>query len=119
MAFMHELSVISSIINTVVATAKKEEVTKVHSIELVIGAMNDYEEDWMQKYFDQLSPGTMIEGARLVIEKAPIIFKCNDCGNEFEFDAHGTDDCTCTNCHGINFKMISGRQMEIKNMTCE
>lgn len=116
---MHELSVTSSILKLAVKEMENQGLTKIRSITLTIGAMQDYEEKWLQHYFNYVTPGTPAEGAALYIHKTPIRFKCRDCETEFEFDAHGTDDCSCPGCHGINYAMISGREFMIEQMEAE
>ena len=59
---------------------------------------------------------TPAEGAVLQIEMMPIVFRCRDCGREFAFDAHGTDDCSCPACHGLSYDMISGKEFLIESM---
>lgn len=117
---MHELSVASKILNLAVNSIPitDRDTTKIVEIELNIGAMNDYEASWLQKYMDQLSHGTIAEGARLVVNKKPIAFRCEVCGMDFEFEKYG-DNCNCPGCGGLKYKMISGRQIEIEKLICQ
>lgn len=86
--------------------------TSIETIELNIGAMNDYEPEWLQKYISKLSVGTIAENAKIKINHMPIGFKCRNCGCEFEFEKYG-HDVGCPECGGINYAIVSGRQMEI------
>ncbi|MBO5247037.1 MAG: hydrogenase maturation nickel metallochaperone HypA [Eubacterium sp.] len=113
---MHELSVTTNILNLALEKLKEQELTQIHSISLKIGVMQGYEKQWMQHFFERLSKGTPAEGARLEVEIVPITFRCRDCGCEFAFDAHGTDDCSCPGCHGISYEMISGKEFSIEQM---
>ncbi len=117
---MHELSVASKILNLAVNSipASDRDKTRIVSIELNIGAMNDYEAGWLQKYMDQLSVGTIAEKAELIVNKKPIMFKCDSCSTEFEFEKYG-DDCSCPGCGSLKYKMISGRQIEIEKIACQ
>lgn len=116
---MHELSMISSILKSAVKVMEQQGLTRIYSITLKIGAMQDYEEKWLQHYFNYVTPGTPAEGAALHIHKTPIRFRCRACATEFEFDAHGTDDCSCPGCHGFSYDMISGKEFLIEYMEAD
>ena len=57
------------------------------AIHLRIGKMSDIEDDWIQRYFDYLSKGTAAEGARLVIERTPVVLQCRSCAETYETSA--------------------------------
>ncbi len=113
---MHELSVATRILNLALQSLEQQHLTKVHTISLKVGVMLGYEPQWMQHYFEKIAKGTPAEGAKLLVELMPIVFRCRDCGREFAFDAHGTDDCSCPDCHGFSYDMISGKEFEIEQM---
>ncbi len=113
---MHELSVTTNVLNLALSMMEEQHLTKIHSISLKIGEMQSYEEKWLQHYFDHVTKGTAAEGAALHIETVPITFRCRTCGCEFQFDAHGKDDCSCPGCHGFSYDMISGKEFMIETM---
>lgn len=113
---MHELSVTTNILKLALSQLQEQNLTKIHSITLTMGAMQDYEEKWLQHYFNYLTKDTPAEGATLKINRAPIVFRCKECNTQFAFDAHGTDDCSCPGCHGFSYEMISGKQFLIEQM---
>ena len=113
---MHELSVTTNILNLALSMWEEQHLKKIHTITLKVGAMQGYEEKWFQHYFHHLAKGTPAEDAVLHIEMIPIGFRCRDCGREFAFDAHGTDDCSCPGCHGFSYDMISGKEFLIESM---
>ena len=49
---MHELPVTKSILGIVLRHAESNNVQRVVSIELSIGALSDLEDEWLQRYFD-------------------------------------------------------------------
>lgn len=112
---MHELSVATKVLNTALASVKDDGKTSIEEIELNIGAMNDYEPEWLQKYLDKLSVGTIAENAKIKINHMPIEFKCRACGCEFEFEKYGAS-VGCPGCGGINYEVVSGRQIEIARL---
>jgi len=44
---------------------------RVVSIHLQVGELRDVVEEWVQRYFDYLSEGTIAEGSKLVFKRTP------------------------------------------------
>ena len=116
---MHELPVINSILEVILKHAKMNSVKKVHAISLVVGDLSDLEDEWMQKYFDYVSKGTVAEGARLKIERVPAVVSCTVCGHNFEVVKTRMDSTTCPECGEKKFRLVSGRGYHIKDMEAE
>ena len=113
---MHELPVINSILNVVMKHAVANNVNKVVAVHLQVGEMCDLEEKWMQDYFDYLSKGGIAEGARLVVERTPVVMKCDNCGASFNVDLKQNAALACPECGGEKYSMVSGREYYITNM---
>lgn len=113
---MHELPVTESILNIVINHAEKNAVKKVMAINLRIGRLSDLEDEWIQRYFDHLSKGTVAEGAKLKIERVPVRLQCNICATSYEVEKTNIGDNACPGCGGNDGKMISGREYYIKDM---
>jgi hydrogenase nickel incorporation protein HypA/HybF len=116
---MHELPVMQSILTIVVKHAALHHVQKVHAINLSVGTLSDLEEEWMQRYFDHLSAGTVAEGAKLKIEWIPAVLACEECGRQFEIDKAKLDGIVCPACGQKKFSLVSGKEYHIKNMEAE
>lgn len=113
---MHELPVTESILKIVLAHAEKNDVRRVMTIGLQIGRLSDLEDEWMQRYFNYVSRGTLAEGARLQIERMPIRLACNACAKIHTVDDASQMDIPCPHCGKIDVKLVSGREYFIKNM---
>ncbi|MGB9594762.1 MAG: hydrogenase maturation nickel metallochaperone HypA [Candidatus Poribacteria bacterium] len=107
---MHEISLIENIIDIISSEMSKNGITKVNSISLKIGKMQQVIEESLRFGFEIMSQNTPLEGAEIIIENTPIIGRCKNCGNEFEID-DWLDDCP--NCHKMQIEIISGKEMEI------
>jgi len=113
---MHELPVIDSILNIVLKHAAINQARQIISITLQVGAMSDLEDEWMQRYFDQLSKGTVAETAVLRINRVPVVVVCQSCDHEFEVSL-SERDIVCPECSSIKgFNLLSGREYYIKEM---
>ena len=113
---MHELAVTKSIFQIVLKHATKYNVSKVISVNLEIGSLSDLQGEWLQRYFDRLSSGTVIEGAKLKIKKVPAVFSCNHCRQSFEIRSLLKEELSCQHCQGREVSLVSGREYHIKNM---
>ncbi len=113
---MHELPITESILKVVLTHAEKNDVRQVLTIHLRIGRLSDLEDEWLQRYFDYLSKGTVAEGAQLKIERTPITLQCNLCGATYPVEIANMSESACPACGQKDSKLISGREYYIKDM---
>jgi hydrogenase nickel incorporation protein HypA/HybF len=113
---MHELPITESILKIVLKHAERNHVGKVMSISLRVGKLSDLEDEWIQRYFDYLSKGTVAEEAKLKIERTPIMVQCNACSTSYEVEMAHIGDTVCPDCGEKDGKLISGREYYIKDM---
>ncbi len=116
---MHELPVTQGILDIVLKHASLNQVIRVRTINLAIGELSDLQDEWIQRYFDFISKGTLAEGAQLRIERIPVVFRCNACMENFHFDIKEMKDISCPSCSGRDFVLVSGREYYIKDMEVE
>ncbi|PKN34811.1 MAG: hydrogenase maturation nickel metallochaperone HypA [Deltaproteobacteria bacterium HGW-Deltaproteobacteria-19] len=115
-AVMHELPVMESVLKIVLGHAERNRVRKIVAIHLKVGELSDLIEDWMQRYFDYVSKGTLAEGAVLKIQKIPVRFRCSGCSSEFTADVRKEAEIRCPECGADRPTLISGREYFIENM---
>ena len=113
---MHELPVINSILAVVLKHAAANQVRKIVTIYLQVGALSDLEDTWMQQYFDHLSKGGVAEGAKLMIERIPAVTRCSACGFDYELNIKDGVKPVCPSCGGDKHNLVTGREYYIKNM---
>ncbi len=113
---MHELPVTESILKIVLKHAEMNNVQKVMTIRLQVGKLSDLEDDWIQRYFDYLSKGTVAEGAKLRIERTPIMIRCNACSASYEAETGKIGDLACPACGEKDGTLLSGREYTVKEM---
>jgi hydrogenase nickel incorporation protein HypA/HybF len=113
---MHELPVINSILKIVEEHAVENQVKKVVAVHLQVGELSDLEDKWMQQYFDNLSKGGIAQGAKLKIERIPVVMKCDDCGMSFVIDIKDDTLSVCPGCGSKSQTMVSGREYFIKHL---
>ncbi len=116
---MHELAVTKNIFVIIIKHAKENNVKKVLTVNLKIGALSDLETEWIQHYFDYLSKGTTAEGAKLNVERIPVTFQCDSCLTTFKIDIRKVQEIECPECRGRNCSLVSGNEYYIENMEAE
>jgi hydrogenase nickel incorporation protein HypA/HybF len=113
---MHELPVTESILKIVLQYAPADSVNKIVRIFLEVGELSDLEDEWIQRYFDYLSKGTIAEKAELIIQRIPIMFQCDHCDHLFEIKRAALQDLRCPACGTTKCTLVSGKGYYVKNM---
>ena len=113
---MHELPITEGILKIVLKHAEMNSVRQVMAIHLQIGKLSDLEDEWIQRYFDYLSKGTMAQGAKLNIERTPIKVQCTACSTSYEAEAVKLGDLVCPACGEKGYMLLSGREYYIKDI---
>jgi len=113
---MHELPITEGILKIVLKHAQMNSVRQVLAIHLQVGKLSDLEDEWIQRYFDYLSKGTVAEGAKLKIERMPIMVQCSACSTSYEAEAANFGDLICPACGDKNVTFLSGKEYYIKDM---
>ncbi|HPB82776.1 MAG TPA: hydrogenase maturation nickel metallochaperone HypA [Spirochaetota bacterium] len=115
---MHELSIMTSILDIVIRHAETHRAVSVKRIDLQVGELSDLIPDWMQRYFDFVSKDTIAENAQLAIEKIPAVLRCRACSHEFTLDRESWQ-FTCTACGSSDVEIVSGREFTVKSIEIE
>jgi hydrogenase nickel incorporation protein HypA/HybF len=113
---MHELPVTERILDIVLKHASGRRIRKIVRIHLTIGGLSDLENEWIQRYFDYLSRGTLAENAELAIRRAPIVLRCPACAGNFEIRRDQLGEARCPTCAEARVELIAGREYLVENM---
>ena len=85
----------------------------ISEIRISIGELTEIQEFALQFAFEALTPGTMAEGATLVVNHIPATSKCNECELEYEHDRF---EMLCPQCGTFNVTPLTGREMRIDSI---
>jgi hydrogenase nickel incorporation protein HypA/HybF len=116
---MHELPITKSIFQIVLKHARANNVEKVLSVDLEIGALSDLQDEWVQRYFDRLSRGTVVQGAKLRTNRVPAVFRCNACQGESSVHSLLEEDLSCRQCSSRDLTLVSGREYRVLSMEAQ
>lgn len=118
---MHEVSIISSIIDSVLAELGKYQVETVEEVYLTLGSLTFLGEDQLEFAYDVLSKGTKLDGSKLVIEKEDVEIRCRSCGyqgppDNIEGDFHGlVPILQCPRCDE-DVDVIKGKSCTVRSL---
>jgi hydrogenase nickel incorporation protein HypA/HybF len=107
---MHELSLATGIVETVV---KHAEGRRVESVQMRIGTLRQVVPESLVFYFGICSRDSVCEGAALELEILEARLRCNDCAREWQLDL---PDFRCTSCSGSNVEVTSGTEFEVESI---
>ena len=110
---MHEMGIMSGVLQTVVASAEQAGATRVTSVQLSIGRMTEAIEEILVFAWEALSEGTMCEGAELKVNMINPRSRCPECSHEWEHDRFHR---TCPNCGNALTELIAGREMQLDSI---
>ena len=113
---MHEVSLMSGILEAVEQAAREAGAQRVTVIALTIGDMTEVVPESLSFAFEALSEGTMAEGADLRVTYVRPRSRCVDCGCEFEHDRY---HLKWPQCGSWSTMLLAGREMLIENIEVE
>jgi hydrogenase nickel incorporation protein HypA/HybF len=110
---VHELSLSSAIVNTVVKHAAGRRVSSVH---MRIGALRQVVPGSLDFYFEIVGRDTVCEGASLEQELIPARLRCGECEREWEIDF---PMFLCESCGAGDVSVVSGDEFEVESIDVE
>ena len=115
---LHELSVISALIDEVLRQLEGHKVLRVDSVTIQVGELTFLSEESLRFGYETLSEGTALAGSKLKVERLPANIQCEKCGYRGPFDKSGADphlhfllpSFECPTCKAPDVRLISGRE---------
>lgn len=113
---MHELSIMQSVMETVLAEADANGARQILAIGMKIGALTNVVPEAIEFAFDVLTKGTKAEGAHLKVEYLLTKSSCEECHFEFEVDNYSY---LCPKCSSGRTKVIQGTELQLSFLEIE
>ncbi len=111
---MHELSIVSSVVDTVTETVAAYPGARVKEVRLRVGALASVVVDSLEFCWGIATEGTALEGSRLVVNVLPVVMHCEKCGEDVELE--GVQSFRCPRCGEPCFDLRQGRELEIDSI---
>ena len=114
---MHELSIVSSVVDTVVESLESYPGARVVEVRLKVGALASVVRESLEFCYGIAAEGTALEGSRLVVNVLPVVMHCEKCGKDVELE--GVQSFRCPLCGEPCFDLRQGRELEIDSIEIE
>lgn len=113
---MHEMAIVTNVVDAVVKHAEKGGAKQVTSVTLVVGDLHDVVDDLMERAFRYLARGTIAEGATLKMEKVHMRAQCSDCLLVYPANLRQKETLVCPDCGSTRFSIHNGNEFIIKDI---
>jgi len=123
---LHELSLATSIVESVEESLKEYKVKEVKEVEIEMGELHYVTPEQMKAVFEMASKDTIVEGARLKVTIKKGKIRCLRCGYsggvnvqlEHEHE-HSHMAPHCPECNDTAVEILEGNDIVIKNIKAE
>ena len=113
---MHEMSIAQSVLDIILQETRNHKLNRVISVALKVGDLSAVETESLRFCFKLVSKGTLVEEARLDIERVQVTGRCQDCGTDFTVEELVF---SCPSCKGPRVQMLSGRDLSVESFEAE
>jgi hydrogenase nickel incorporation protein HypA/HybF len=110
---MHELSVCQALVAQLKSVSAANGGGVVQLVRLRVGPLSGIEATLLRHAFPIASAGTIADGAQLVIDVAPVVVHCTECGARTDA---APNRMLCGACNGYRVRMISGDEMLLESV---
>jgi hydrogenase nickel incorporation protein HypA/HybF len=110
---MHEVSIMKSVLDIAFAHLRHEKATRIHRVQLRVGALSGVVPEALSFAFDALKVSTPAAHAALEVEYLPVRFFCSKCALDFE----GSDVAEfCPTCGSPIANPRQGRELDLVSL---
>src|ERR1700739_3371607 len=84
---MHELSIVSSLVESVIESLAAYPGAQVKQVQLRVGALAAVVEESLQFCYGIATEGTPLEGSTLVVQVLPVVAHCGACDKDVQIES--------------------------------
>ncbi|MBQ0957470.1 hydrogenase maturation nickel metallochaperone HypA [Ideonella sp. 4Y11] len=110
---MHELSLAGGVLRLVEDAAQREGFARVSRLQLEAGALSGVEVRALRFGLDALRPGTVLEGAEIVIDEPAGTAWCLPCAQTVEIRSRAD---ACPRCGGYQIQPTGGTELRVVDL---
>ncbi|MGA9126542.1 MAG: hydrogenase maturation nickel metallochaperone HypA [Terracidiphilus sp.] len=111
---MHELSLVTSIVETVTESLAAYPGARVKEVRLRVGVLASVIPESLEFCWGIVGEGTPLEGSKLVVNLLPVVVHCEPCGIDAELE--GVQSFRCPKCGELCGEIRQGRELEIDSI---
>lgn len=110
---MHEASLAGSVLQLIEQAALRERFARVVYLRLAVGQLAGIEPRALRFALEALTPGTLLEGARVDIEEPPGEAWCMACSRTVQIVQRGD---ACAHCGDYRLRLTGGTELRVIDM---
>jgi hydrogenase nickel incorporation protein HypA/HybF len=110
------MGITQGILDASFQAARDAGATQITEIRISVGELTEVVEFALQFAFEALTPGTMAEGATLVVTHIAAKSHCKVCDADFEHDRF---QMLCPTCDSFEVTLLHGRELQIDSIETE
>lgn len=110
---MHELGITRSIVDIAERTAREQGAVRVLSVTVAIGDLSGVIPEAVEFCFEACSKETLLEGARLIIDRIAGKGMCRACSAEFILAPYSF---ACPTCGSFGVERLQGNELKVIEM---
>ena len=114
---MHELSIVSSVVETVIESLAVYPGARVKEVRLRVGVLTSVVRESLEFCCGIATEGTPLEGSILVVNALPVVMHCVPCGADVTLE--GVQSFRCPRCGEPCSDLRQGRELEIEAIEIE
>lgn len=114
---MHELSIVSSIVDTVTESLAAYPGVRVREVRLRVGILAAVVEDSLQFCYGVVTENTPLAGSALVVRTLPVMAHCALCAQDVEIAS--IQSLRCPRCGAPATDLRQGRELEVEAIEIE
>jgi len=113
---MHELSIVASLFEILLAKAQENQATKIVGVKLKVGKLSGVVPEFLQTAFDSYKQDTIASAARLEMEEVPLKLRCRKCAAEIEKEDFVL---VCPSCSATDLEILEGMELLLDKIDLE
>ncbi len=113
---MHEMGITQGILEASFDAAEKAGAQRITEIRITVGELTEIQEFALDFAFMSLTPGTMAEGAKLVVTTVAPSSRCRECDLTY---SHDRFEMICPSCGSFNVEPLTGRELRIDSIEAD
>jgi hydrogenase nickel incorporation protein HypA/HybF len=111
---VHEYSIVQALLNRVQESLRGYEVRSVRTLRLRVGELSGVDSGLLRTAYELCTPGTLCDGAELLIEDVPARWHCPRC----QRDAEAGERLACPACGGT-VRLLEGDEILLEKIDLE
>ena len=113
---MRELHAIRAILNRAILKAREDKAAHITRLHLAIGEIAEFDQNAIQRHWNDLSKGTAAENAQLHFRVIAAEVQCMSCFRKYH---PKNGQILCSNCGSVGAKILSGEEFYLESIELE